>query len=336
VDIVLNTGTKGVNLRFDPERVQGWTDNKKGQKYVRFTTGLSSPFTQIFLKYWINNHSPAHKLLIDCCGQPMQGTPRVLGVGQEKTAVIYAFEALSGHYKRLDRLLEEPDAEKWLTPQLMLRVIKQSEACFRTLERCRHVYTDLSVKNIMLDPARDDLLLIDVDSAWSFTELKKRNGIGDHFQFDIHYWCLWSEYVLRHHKYSCPSPALLPKTMVLTLGAIWGRALALLQNNQSSANEALKLVQSPIPDEQRPLWEALLTRDKAEFEKYFQLSTQVDELYECWQEVFSGLIEDPHVPWDDVRQAANLIAQANIKAHGKKAQNRIAKPSNPLAPIPFI
>jgi hypothetical protein len=258
----------------------------------------------------------------------MQGTPRVLGVAQENATFIYAFEALPAHYRTLDELLKEPDGEQWLTAQVMLRIIGQSQACFDTIDRYPHnyVYTDFTVNNIMLDHSSDALLLIDLDSAWSYAELKKQNGKATSGQFDANYWCLWYEYLLPRQNYSCPSPALLPKTMVLTLGAVWGRALGFLQSGQPSAKEAVNLVREPLHEKQRPLWDALQTRDKAEgkakFQEYFHLSSRVDELFECWRDVFWELIAGRSVPWVDVRNAVELIARANLRAPIKTAPSR--------------
>jgi hypothetical protein len=222
------------------------------------------------------------------------------------------------------------NGEKYLTAQLMNRIVKQAQACFEAIGKYGYVYTDFSSQNIMVDAAGEGVALIDLDSAWAYATLEKNKGMFTG-QFDSYFWLLWYKYLLPARLPSLPSPTKLPMTMVLSFAVIWIHALSLLQ---TSPDEAIELIRDPAHDKQRELWEALQKGDQAAFEKYFRISPhRGEDLFEEWRDIFRELVSARPVSWTEIHQAARSLAAVSPQL---KSQRKAANPSDTSwEPPPF-
>ena len=281
------------------------------------------------MKLW-DHRAPAHELFLEACGLDIPGSPKIYGVCEESGLVIYISE-FKAEYEILQNLLKS-DGEYWLTSPTMMNILNQAIETFEALRLYRFVYTDFCTKNIFVHPATSDILFIDLDSALSYENLADtilmKQAIND---FDNNLWSVWLQYVVPHRGFDT-SPAVLRRTMVLSFAAVWGRALGLLKGPQPSPEDPFALVAEPILPKQEPLWEALRTGSAAGFQEYFRLSQPVRNLFELWQGIFQELCDGHHVSWEDVRQAADLIARANWIPSRK----RISSPVRPNWEIPHI
>jgi hypothetical protein len=291
----------------DPDLRWQYRRSEDCQFTVIKNTGLPSPFDQVFLKHWRTKPAPGHELLVASLGKKIEATPRIYGIGQTERGFVYVFEFLPESYQTLRRRLLVPEGESLITPGLMLRITKQAEACFEELRRQKHIYTDWSCQNIMLDTAGLDPWFIDLDSAWSYLELQAHQGRPDSDQFDVDYWCLWDEFAVKLGQAPIPSPVSLPHTMVLTFAAVFGRGLGLAQSGERQ-KAAAYVRQAPYED-QRKLWQALKRGEVETFQEYFLLGSRGKDVFELWREVFSALTDrSSPARWPDIRQATERLA----------------------------
>jgi hypothetical protein len=205
IPLVFQGSRTQLHLNPDPHAFP-WTRRKNYCWNYKFDkTNLSSPFNQVFLKRWIGGMSPAHQLLERAQGEKLPGTPCIMGMGQAGPDWIYVFERVPKSYQDLSGLVNNAGAEKYLTSDMLLSIVKTAAACFTKLAKYNHVYTDLSVQNIMVDPVNKDVVFIDLDSSWSYPQLKNQKGkFTNHF--DSYYWYFWDTYLLPARSPSLPTP----------------------------------------------------------------------------------------------------------------------------------
>jgi hypothetical protein len=153
---------------------------------------------------------------------------------------IYVSERLPNSYKLLYDLLDGATGGNWLTAPMLISVVQQAAQTFEAITLYRHVFTDFSTKNIMVDPSTGRIFFIDLDSAWSHDFLVEQKGLPIPGHFDTQFWILWKEQVEVRIRCSRQATELLPRTMVASFAAAWGHALGLLANPQLPQAQRLR------------------------------------------------------------------------------------------------
>jgi hypothetical protein len=287
-------------LPWDPRKNYCWN-----YKYDK--TNLSHPFKQVFLKRWIGGVAPAHQLLVKAQGKKIPGTPCIVGMGQAGIDWIYVFERLPKSYLDLNKLLKGKDAERYLTADILKGIVKQAEACFAGMEDYNYVYTDFTVKNIMVDPSKNELAFIDLDSSWSYPYLENQRGQFTN-DFDTYFWYLWDTYLLPARRPLLPSPEKLPMAMVVSFAAVWGRAMGMLHSQQHPNMDAFLLIDSPSKDKQEQFWAAIKEGDEDAFYDYLLLPSRTDGFFQEWQEIFKELLSPREISWFEIPGPVNWLA----------------------------
>lgn len=317
--ISLCDGNREAVLLFDPDQVKWVTPKTPNERHRIHAASLPAPFHRLFLKRF-QGKAPAHTLLTRAVGSRLPAaTPQIYGWGNEGSDYIYAFHCLPPDYQKLSDLLKDGSGIQYLTPDFMRRVAKQAENLFAAIGRTpfAHFFTDFCTKNIMYNPKTGALVYIDLDSAWPFAVLhQQENGPLGH-KFDIFFWRLWLKYspeARRNHQHHH-----LPKTMVLSFAAAFGRALGLLRHPEDPAARLLCLKPATFEQiNQDPLWKALKERDEATFRAFFLLPSRPDgqdDLFDTWSAVFEELTQSlTYVPRTRVREAVEALAAAQDEA----------------------
>jgi hypothetical protein len=134
--IPLTDGKQHVSFDFNPPPIQNWP--KQNQYHLTLLTNLGAPFSQVFIKRWDNRKAPAHELFLAACGKDIPGAPKIYGVCEEGSLVIYVSAFMPG-YEILQNLLKS-DPEQWLTSPTMMNILNQAIETFEALRLYRFMY----------------------------------------------------------------------------------------------------------------------------------------------------------------------------------------------------
>jgi hypothetical protein len=271
---------------------------------------LSQPFNQVFLKRWFNRKAPAHELLVKLHKDPLPGMPRVYGYERMGRDFVYVFQRMPRGFRTVYDYIHD-DWQAFLTPEMGKLIVTETAQILDKILNADHVFTDYTVENMMLNRKTNELILIDIDSAWPLRGLINRGGIPEANQFCISFWDLWIEHMLKQLGRRNDAGELLGKSMIVSFAAVWARVLGLINNPQLAASRMLLLTPASFEKSQvlsqEPFWNALHQRDMSKFEKYLQYKQYTQGLFEEWQDIFQVLTEGDHVRWGQVVTATERL-----------------------------
>jgi hypothetical protein len=271
----------------------------------------------VFVKRVSRAAVTGHNLLVKLTGRTLPASPRVYGIYQNGDKCLYFFQNLPASFRTLDEQLDNINV---ITPQLVRGVITKASGIFKVIERCGFVYIDFCAKNIMLDRESGGLAIIDIDSSWPATFL--RNKKPDN-QGQIEFWGLWN------HTLSACIPVRVEnaqKSVLLSFAAVWSRAIALKRRGtQVDVHSALTFVHNPSYERQRPLWDALLSKNQKGFLDYFIRGIKALPVYVKWQDVFTKLFRGLNIAWEDIIKATDVLLSAIVEKKTQQASPRVKR-----------
>jgi hypothetical protein len=228
--VALDAGNESAVIDFDPDS-QNWRSQAASSKFLIGYEAISSRFhRRVFVKRWHGRPADAHRCLIETVGKKIPGTPVFYGYACDGKDHYYFSQNLKASYRHLEDLLSNNDSRfrALLDSKLVTEVVDQSAKMFDCLWSRGYLYTDYSAKNILVDT---DLLaksirgvaFVDVDSSWPLRRFREQ-PLPSGAEFDIKFWALWNRYVQPSQHARLRNA---PKTFVLSLAAVWSRAIAL-------------------------------------------------------------------------------------------------------------
>jgi hypothetical protein len=274
---------------------------------------LLPPFTKVSIKR-VQGEAEAHHLLAGIVGREVTGMPEVFGYSRDGDACVYFFQNSPATYRLLEEEIKQKGVDS-ISSQIIRTIVKQAADTFKCIAEHGYVYIDFCAKNIMIDHRNRRVILIDIDSSWPMSLLKKK-GKPDR-QVQVEFWGLWNEDIGSIVPINVENA---PKTLVLSFAAVWSRAL-ILGDRKTNADDltALKLVHNPSINYQRPLWKALRNKSSHEFMEYCHLKGTLGEtVYEQWQDMFGVLRSGRELPWHAVISATDNLLSA---IEGAQAQS---------------
>jgi hypothetical protein len=263
-----------------------------------------------------------HDLIVKLTGKTLPASPRVYGIYQNGDKCLYFFQNLPASFRTLDQQLHNINV---IAPQLVRAVISKAASIFKVIERYGFVYMDFSSKNIMLDGKTGTVAIIDIDSSSPATllRIKKPDNEGQ-----IEFWGLWI-HVLSSRVPVRPENA--QKSVLLSFAAVWSRAIALRgRGTKVDIHSALTLVHNPGYERQRPLWDALMSKNRSGFLKYFGLAVKTSPAYVQWQGVFNKLLRGVDVTWDEIIKAVDVLLSAIIEKKAQQVKPKVKRVNTPV------
>jgi hypothetical protein len=292
-------------------------------------TGLPTPLERVFVKRWHMSAATGDELMRAAIGTKIAGTPRIYGYATDGQDHYYFIECLPPSYKKLSDLIER-SADGVLKRGVAQRLVNQSYITFTKLNERGFIYCDLRSDNVMYNTVARSVSFIDLDSCMSTKSLVAREGKPIQ-GVDIAYWGLFNTYVPHRTGWD---PEEVQKTLVLSAAAIWARAVAVYALSERVA--AVKLLTSPVLNEQLELWEAIKARRKASFENYFQLRQVRDEVFVQWCNLFESFRSLRPAEWNSVRSAVKSLLDDVQAAGGLERRPSPVRPKPVLRPLPPV
>jgi TPR repeat protein len=301
-----------VEFDFRPEDSRHVNWQKAAQQYAFVETRLIPPFNRLFIKRWEGRPADGHNLLVQQLVRQIPGTPEFYGytsspVGGGRIDHFYAFRDIHGQYGLLSDLIDEQDRKQSSNlvdgfpnglafARLIPSLVQQAARTLMFVSSRDFVFVDFDHKNIMrkLDFPKnaegpgDGIRFIDLDSAWPISRVTWQNLIQRPV-FSHVFWTLWYHLYEGDRDQARPAPAtFIHPTMLLSLGAVWLRAAAILQAGKPG--ECWTLLSAPVQTKQEPLWRSLRERNHSEFSAFFQVPRHLtDGLFSRWCSIYGEL-----------------------------------------------
>ena len=319
--VKVSDGGKAETFDFLTENLS-WS-KQSGDFIVAHPTGLSGKNSRVFVKKWpLKKPAPGHALLakiITGIEPQLPSTPEIFDYKRDGKGNYYFSETLpSPRYRLLETIVsggsdDEPTRNRLMdalvTRNLGARAAQAAAIVFAEINRRGFVYPDFTHKNIMVDYDTSECVLIDVDSCFPVLKLPKdavgMQGYGQ--EFSIAYWYAF----LTVQQFTAEA---LSRTMVLSFAAVWARAAMMLRSGHSPT-DVQRLLLSPTPADQEPLWKALGAGDSKGFQGYFLFDSDAAEgLYTQWKRLYDQLKAGKTAPWVEVVDGVNAVFDAMCKA----------------------
>jgi hypothetical protein len=224
-------------------------------------TGLPRPMESVFVKRLNKRRADGHDLLMSCLMRQIPHVPPFLGYSHELNFHYYYYSLIENSHELAsyfeNRLAPQ---NKLLTPKLIVDVINAILAATQEIDRRGFFYPDMAFGNMIVNPGRPGILLIDLDSCmrqrFGQINLGVANGVSQTW---------WTLFLLSGLTF----PRHLNPTMVMSLALVLAHAVAQLATGGSQADAAYLTLRAR-PADQAALFSVLDSRNAEAFVRAFR------------------------------------------------------------------
>lgn len=292
VDLTSARGSR-ISIKFNPSAKNlDWRTQSAGTRFiVRYDPGVGVQVPTLFVKHWLNGKATAHDLMMARIGKKVRGTPDVMGFAGDATGEYYFLESLPKSYHLISDLLSAyqleqskgnaaTHARQLIAHTPISQVVSQAADTLCGIWESGYVYADFGEKNMLIHRF-SDIQFIDVDSCEKASSSFKQPST----KFDLSYWILWKSFIKSER-----CDVRLPKSMLLSIGAVWTRALA-LSRDENRLIDAVTLLCDKRSNLsfQHQLWNALDIGNSKVFNEQFMLPTGSSIHFDRWRRLFHNL-----------------------------------------------